>query len=275
MLKSVIHRIHRNFLMRSRLPYYETLLQSLKDRGYQFLTIPDLAAGAKSGHLPDLSCVIRTDVDTDTATAAAMFEIERKLEVRASYYFRLSTIDTDLMRRIFASGSEVGYHYEELATVCKRSGLKDKADVDAYLPAIRDEFAADLEYFAACLGRMPVTICSHGDWMNRRIGIPNHYIIDAPLRRRYALIAEAYDEWLNAPVAARFSDVSATRQWNRGAPEEAIARRARCIYILLHPRQWRANPLENLRLDVERAGEYALFRARSAVAPRSRESSFV
>lgn len=84
----------------------------------------------------------RHDIDTDVGGARAFFEIEKALGIRASYYFRLSTIDRDLMREINSYGSEVGYHYEELATHAKRYGLNTPAVARAHMDAITAELSA-------------------------------------------------------------------------------------------------------------------------------------
>jgi hypothetical protein len=234
---------------------YTRLLEDLVRQGYTFLTVAALAMGAKTKNLPAFACVIRQDVDTDLPTAREMFSIEKVLGIKATYYFRLRPFDAGFARQVAAHGSEVGFHYEELATVAKRLGLRSKAEVDAQLPAIRQEFAANLTHFAEQLGFWPKTIASHGDFANRKLKIPNHYIIDPTLRQRFGITAEAYDEWVNAPVQARFSDAAPPEWWMPGPPEDAIRNRVPFIYILVHPRQWRANRVENGRLEIERAIE--------------------
>jgi hypothetical protein len=263
MLRKAGFRIYQNFLMPSRLGEYERLLKSLMKEGYNFLTVADLADCAKGKALPPLACILRVDVDSDIRTARQMFAIERVLAVRTTYYFRVSTFDAELMRRMTAYGSEVGYHYEELATVAKRLGLRDKADLDANISQIRKEFATNIEMFAEYAGHLPTTISSHGDFINRRLGVSNYEAIDAALRERFGIVAEAYDEWLNATVQARFSDWDPPNWWRPCAPVQAISRRVPCLYLLLHPRQWQASVLENLRLDTERLSEDLLYRARS------------
>lgn len=243
--------------MSPRLGEYERLLAGLRGKGYRFLTIAELAACSRSeAALPPLACVIRNDVDTDPGTARRMFELERTCDARATYYFRLSTFDPPLMHSIAAHGSEVGYHYEELATIAKRRGLRTKAELDAHLPSIRAAFSRNIQAYAERAGRLPKTIASHGDWINRKLGVPNSYAIDAELRARFGIVAEAYDEWLNRPVQARFADhCGAPNWWMPHAPDETIAGGVRCLYFLVHPRQWRANPAENLRVDANRAVE--------------------
>lgn len=266
MLETIRYRVYQDFLMPSRLGEYARLLTQLQEQGYTFLTVAGLAAAVKSGTLPALACVIRMDVDTDLWTARHMFEVEEALGVRATYYLRLRPFDANLARRIAAHGTEVGFHYEELATVAKRRGLRNKADVDAFLPKIREEFAANINWFAEQVGFWPKTIASHGHFINRKLGIPNHYAIDRTLRERFGIMAEAYDDWLNAPVQARFSDVEPPAWWSPGDPDEAIRRRVPCIYILVHPRQWRANRFENARLEIERVMEELAYQGRRVAA---------
>jgi hypothetical protein len=262
MFATIGYRAYQNFLMPSRLGEYAQLLEGLIRHGYTFLTVAGLATGAKTGHLPALTCVIRMDVDTDLPTARKMFSIEKALGVKTTYYFRLRPFDAGFARSVAAHGSEVGFHYEELASVAKRLGLRNKAEVDAQLPAIREEFVANLAWFAQQVGFWPKTIASHGDFANRMLGLPNYYVIDKTLLERFGIIAEAYDEWVNAPIQARFSDREPPAWWDPGPPDEAVRRLVPCVYILVHPRQWRANRATNARLEIERAIDGWAYRRR-------------
>jgi hypothetical protein len=74
--------------MQSRIPEYRALLAEAKAQGYEFLTVRDLVACASGcATLPSLSLVLRNDVDTDVSTARAMFEVEKALGIKATYYF--------------------------------------------------------------------------------------------------------------------------------------------------------------------------------------------
>lgn len=265
MMERAVYRFYQNFLMAERLDEYDRLLRSLTERGYTFLTIADLARCVMANRLPELSCIIRVDVDSDIPTARSMFEIGQASRVPATYYFRLSTIDQVLMRQIANSGAEVGFHYEELATIAKRLGLRDRSQVDERMADIRESFATNLATFAAQLGQWPMTIASHGDWINRLLCIPNQYAINQALRDRFGIIAEAYDGWLNAPVKGRFSDTDPPAWWKPCSPAAAISSRTSCLYFLVHPRQWHANALENIRIDMTRIVEASRYTFRRAL----------
>ncbi|MBV8459560.1 MAG: hypothetical protein JO009_01590 [Candidatus Eremiobacteraeota bacterium] len=258
MLKAAVYRFYQNFLMSSRLAEYERLMSKLVEQGYCFITIADLAR-RNGGAIPARTCIVRVDVDSDLPTAREMFRIKRALGITSTYYFRLSTLDPELMKEISACGSEVGYHYEELATVAKRLGLCNKAEIDNCILLIRDEFKRNIQSFSAQAGALPRTIASHGDWVNRKLRLPNHYFADRALCEAFGITAEAYDPRLNAQVKARFSDADAPAWWRPEPPSKAVTDGVSCIYLLVHPRQWRANRLENLRLDIERVIESILY----------------
>lgn len=122
--------------------------------GFCHWTLADLSAGIAANSIaPDAKVFVhRHDIDTDVGGARAFFEIEKALGIRASYYFRLSTIDRDLMREINSYGSEVGYHYEELATHAKRYGLNTPAAALAHMDAITAEFERNFRSLEQSLG---------------------------------------------------------------------------------------------------------------------------
>jgi hypothetical protein len=46
--------------------------------------------------------------------ARKFLKIEKKSNIRANYYFRLSTLDIAFMKELLNYGSEVIYHFEEI-----------------------------------------------------------------------------------------------------------------------------------------------------------------
>jgi hypothetical protein len=260
MLKTIGWRIYQDFLMPSRLRDYNQLLRDLTRSGYEFLTMRRFARLVRAQEdLPELTCLLRNDVDTDPRTALAMSEAEHDLGIEASYYFRLSTMDRRVMRTIVARGSEIGYHYEELATVAKRMNLKSSAAVADHMGLIKDEFRTNISRFAEVAGALPDTVAAHGDLANRRLKMTNTELLDDELRNEFGILAEAYDLDLEQRFEARIIDRELPIYWSPETPYDAIARGARVIRLLVHPGTWRCNRLENLRRDLVRVVEGVRF----------------
>jgi len=168
--------------MGSRLRDYSALLMRLKELDYRFCTMADFAADpGPDEYSASPVCLVRNDVDSDPRGAARMFDCDRGAGVRATYYFRLSTLDPALTARIAAYGSEVGYHFEEIATAAKRLGLRSKDEVAARMESVREEFRRNVAMFRKRSGVPLRTVASHGDFANRRLGVPNQQLLTQEL----------------------------------------------------------------------------------------------
>ena len=261
--------------MRDRMSQYRALLRTLVEKDYNFRTLSEFAETADRHEMSSFPvCLLRNDVDSDPAGAALMFACDQAAGIRATYFFRLSTLDIKVARQIEESGSEVGYHFEEIATVAKRLGLRSREQVDANIELIRCEFRNNFLQFAAKTGLRPRVVAAHGDFVNRRIGVPNHYLLNQELMDELGIVADAYDPRIHGNLQARFSDWPAPRWWNPADPVTALQGRPATISILVHPRQWICNSLLNIRLDVLRLREEAGWRWRSVVnSPRNASAS--
>ena len=95
---NLVHRFYSDYLLPSRISEYDQILRSALDKGYNHLTLPEFRSLVMSGKLDSNSRLFlhRHDIDTDIATARMLFNIEKKYGIRASYYFRLSTLDFKL-----------------------------------------------------------------------------------------------------------------------------------------------------------------------------------
>lgn len=262
-LRSLKWHLYQNFLMPDRLDLFRKLLREIAGKGYRFTTIEAFASAIKAGKIPDSPlCILRVDIDSDPAGAGRMFDIAGAEGVCATYYFRLATLDRRLAGRIRSQGSEVGYHFEELATCAKHMGLRTPQEIEANLAPMRDAFRRNMVLFRDAMGESPRTVAAHGDFLNRRIGVKSQHIVDRALLDECGIAAEAHEPCLLRAIDARVSDRPAPAWWYPQSPEKALSAAPRVIHILVHPRQWARAPLLNARLDLQRGVEEVTYRWR-------------
>lgn len=260
-LSSIWRRVYADFLMPSRLGAYRELLELATRQGYTFHSVQSFHLECQSGSPSLPALILRHDIDSDIATAREIWKIEKSLDVRSSFYFRLSTIDVPLMQSIEATGSEASYHYEELATIAKRRRIRSAGEVESILGEAREMFAHNLLNLRAKTGLPMRTVASHGDFVNRALGVPNHVMLrDLALRKRLDIELETYDHEAMSRVEVRCADVEYPLYWLPSDPEEALRRGTKVVYVLTHPRQWRVARMENLYLLLNRIAEGLSYR---------------
>jgi hypothetical protein len=128
---------------------YSELVLAIQHAGYAFQTMEEFMQDPAQKVV-----VLRHDVDERPENALKMARAEKKLGLRATYYFRIVKIsnEPEIIREIASLGHEIGYHYEDFAS-CK--GDKDKAI---------EQFKENLAYFRTFY---PVkTVCMHGSSMS-------------------------------------------------------------------------------------------------------------
>jgi hypothetical protein len=251
-MKPILNRIYGDYLMPSRLAIYEELLEQARALGYAQESVRDFHASLLRGESGRKVLVHRHDIDSDVRTARKMFAIETRLGVRASYYFRLSTLDFGLMRAIEAYGSEASYHYEEVADFAKRHHIKDPNEVRRHFAEIRERFFHNYERIANQLTARMTTVASHGDFVNRRLNVINHeLLLDRGLRARCGILCESYDADLLRHFGIYISDKPYPQYYHPVSPFEALGRYER-ICFLTHPNQWETNWTENTRCNLRR-----------------------
>lgn len=118
-----LKRIYRKITQKSRLEEYRRILIAAIEHGYRVMTLREWV---ELGFPRDKIFLLRHDVDIDARGARRMYEIEKELHVRATYYFRHITMKPTLMKHMLSDGFEVGLHYETLATFIRESRLETK-----------------------------------------------------------------------------------------------------------------------------------------------------
>lgn len=229
--------------MPSRLKHYDALLHAAQIAGYAQTSVRDYFNAVHDGRqrAPQKVIVHRHDIDTDLRTARKLFEIEQKYGIRASYYFRLSTLDLAFMREIEEYGSEASYHYEELATFAKKNRLRTAAEILPRLPEIREHFLLNFKSIEERLGRKITTVASHGDFANRRLKLNNTELLTDPsLREKCGIACETYDRQLLDHFDIYIADRPHPQYFYPTPPLGVIGKQAR-ICLLTHPRQWETN----------------------------------
>jgi hypothetical protein len=257
-ITTVKNRIYEDFLMPSRLGEYEQLLKCALEHEYHTYSILQFWKITEGGKKlpPGNVLIIRHDIDTDVTTAEQMWNIENALHVTSTYYFRLSTLDIQLMKRIEEAGSEASYHYEELAAICKRDRLRTPDEVQSRLHDIRELFSQNLKQLRERTGLPMRSVASHGDFINRKLGIRNVLILqDTNFRKEVDIDVEAYDGSAMNLVESQYTDIPYPMFWKPSDPMSAFKNNVRVVYILVHPRHWRTAIIENLTDDIRRLYE--------------------
>jgi hypothetical protein len=259
-------RVYGDYLQPERLDDLRSLLAAARDAGYRTMTLSAFADRVRDGtpEGQERNLLLRHDVDSDVPRARRMREIEASLGMVGSYFFRRSTWDVAFMRQLAAAGCEVGYHYEELATLIKERGAATATETRALLDAARARLRTTIPELRAGSGLTLDVLAAHGDFANRAVGVSNVEMLDdRELRSEIGVRLEAYD--IETHVSTRSADGGYPNGWRPRDPLDAIRRGEPVVAVLLHPRSWGRAPLVNARADLRRAGEgcaYLIRRAR-------------
>ncbi len=95
---------------------YHKLLTTLQEGGYGFQTFSDFIGKPEKPVV-----VLRHDVDRLPGNALDMAQLEKKMRISGSYYFRTvpGSWDAEIIKKVHDLGHEVGYHYETMSKAAK------------------------------------------------------------------------------------------------------------------------------------------------------------
>lgn len=176
-----------DFTVKSLIELYKNLLKN----NYEITTF----YGFLQRHNFNKVCILRHDIDRGINNALRLAELEKMMNIRASYYFRCpATFNRDIIKKIHNFGHEIGYHYEVLS----------KANGD-HKEAI-ELFKKELEEFRKIVSVH--TICAHGSpfskWDNKELWESYNFT-------DLAIIGEAY---LSIDFNEIFYLTDTGRSWN-------------------------------------------------------------
>jgi hypothetical protein len=256
----LLQRIYSDYGMPSRLSMHERLIRAAQDAGFIQTSVRDFYDRARAGRTASSKFIVhRHDIDTDLRTTRKLFEMEKKYGIRASYYFRLSTLDFGLMREIEDYGSEASYHYEEVASFAKKNKIKDPALVRDRFPEIRNAFRRNFQRLEQQLGKKLRTVAGHGDFANRRLKVNNTEILACPrLREECGIECEAYDRGLLDHIDMYIVDKPPPQYYWPTSPMDVVGLH-RNIYLVTHPRQFETNWKENTKDNLFRVYESVIW----------------
>lgn len=262
MIRSLLHRLISDYGIFNRIRAYEELLRTAISEGYTVMRHCDFVRALDENKpLRDRVLLVRHDIDTDPNFCFQWLEVEKKLGINTSYFFRLSTAKKSVMQEVVACGGECGYHYEEAATVAKEYRVRDVDTLEQYRDIIEQQFAENVKRIESIAGTRIVSVVSHGDFVNRKLQLPNHSFVNNQLLKQCQLAYEGYDHRMVSRYSVNISDhLYPTYFRGEVSPMDAIRNHLPVVHLLVHPRHWRSSWYWNTRENVTRLIEGVAYR---------------
>lgn len=275
---TVALQVRRRYGGRDRGDQYAKLLRAAGEAGFVSVSLADFHARSSQGEtLAGRWLALRHDVDIcDPAGNEAFRTAEVEAGARSTFYFRLSTVRAHarLIERLLGDRFEVGYHFEEAATVAKRHALASRSEVQGRRAEIADLIRSNCAMFRERWNPNLESIASHGDWANRRLGVTNNEFVTSELLAACGLRFEAYGEPILGRVAAYVSDVATPpAEWARGyGLTDALQDGRSPICLLTHERRWHLNRKASVAADADRLFDEIAYRWRRQRVRSSRHA---
>lgn len=244
----MIKRIIRKLIQSSRLDEYRKILMAAMEQGY---ILTSLADWYENNFYPGKKVLLlRHDVDMNAYCALKMFDIEYKLGVKSTYYFRWLTEDSSIIKKIAREGFEVSLHYETLATYCRKNKIKTQSSIkEEDFKKCFDQLLEEKKMFEKKYGKVK-TLSSHGAPRNRKINTPNHVVLNAGNKDLLNIYFETYDSSIMNRIDKYISDssINTDHKWrNNSDPLDEIRKNTSTICLLTHPQHWYYSPVANLK----------------------------
>jgi hypothetical protein len=216
--------------------YKEVLLHAIRN-GYKITTVIDFWLN-KEHYKSNKIIILRHDVDRDLPIAFKMFETEKSLSTRATYYFRWHTSNSKIINQITKCGWEVGLHYETLANYAIEHKIRRREEITStVIEDCRKILKEEIRKFKESFGEI-YTVSAHGAAKNRTLGVSNRMLLEGEDLSEYGIVAKAYGEewreWVDIGV------VDTGNTWRSGVSLwREIELGYQTIYCSIHPCWWR------------------------------------
>ena len=223
-------------LTRDRFRDYEGLLRAALSHGYRVVSLEDFLFDP-AARMGQRILILRHDVDQHPASALVAARIERRLDLRSTWYMRWRTADPSVIDALRAAGGSVGLHYETLTRRVLDGGFDRRAGLDALLEDTRRGAARARSRPSQELFGPLRSVCAHGD--TRVPWASNLWLLEgedlAALRRARgrqprACAAMTLGAWLTDRSAADGC-------WSDGLDPLALLRRGRLADPMPHAPQ--------------------------------------
>lgn len=235
----------------NRLDYYDLYIKLAKEKGYIVTDYYDYLTNYKDTNKKVL--ILRHDIDIANEGTRYMMEIEKKNNVKATYYFRWKTFDNPLIQELHREGFEIGLHYETIAQYCINN---HKYTIDANdIKICRGLLKEEIKKFKQLTGIDIKTISSHGNPVNKKIGIPNYVLLLGEKYSDFGIVGETYDENIvRNYIKSYICDGELIK--NDGFsystnPIDSILADDKVIEFLSHPNHWNYDRYKRAKLFIE------------------------
>ncbi|HRO75008.1 MAG TPA: hypothetical protein PLP27_02535 [Crocinitomicaceae bacterium] len=261
-IKSILNRIKSDFFLADRIDEYEKIIQFALQNKYLIVSHSEYFELVKNNAIANKKILIlRQDIDSDPKYVFKWLDVQKRYNIHSSMYFRLCTLHKNAMTAVQNSGSDCGYHYEEIADFAKENKLTNREEVMSKLPKISEKFKTNLAHVEQKVGFKIKHIASHGDFANRKLNLPNHRFVTPDLLNECKLDFEAYQSEFTSTYSINISDCGYPTFYKGDlTPIQAIEKEVPIIHFLIHPRHWRSSWYWNLYENIKRVKEGFFFR---------------
>jgi hypothetical protein len=210
---------------------FEELLQRALDHGYSIRALEDWLQEPDGAP----TMILRHDVDQDPRSVLRMAEIEERLGVRSTWYFRWRTAHPAVIARLRSGGFGVGLHYETLTRWALATGSRELTE--AAIERCRGILRAEIRAFGELHGRIR-SICPHGD--SRVPGMSNAVLVAGQDLATFGVEWDGNEGLRGHRLGFWLTDRSAPEGgWkDQQDPGTLLERGVSPILCLTHPNNW-------------------------------------